>query len=351
VYCTLGLERCSMDKKPVSLEPELVAQFDAIERPFDPAEPSGEYTLDLANKAMRNMAQGLLQLVQARPREIALADDEVSIDGNAKKITLVEFEIEVRKPKPASPVGGKRFSPVPSGKVAWHSDAARRQHTVDGHTHTMIVKANQWREGLPGAHSDEEWLMPRRGQFAVRIRYERRTPSLVDCLTHEAFKTLNDCLSAICTEHRMTLIHAMVDDVWLSREQMEAIVRLFPSKGRPKMMSVLLRRTVLGEGYKNSLKHDLFDFGLTTGEAVILGKFLGPYFTFEPSMPTARYVLDLSSTMERALVVKLLQLNNDMKAKGKESGCSDTSQTGSWDNFRNVTLNGEPFALRGKMGT
>ena len=69
---------------------------------------------------------------------------------------------------------------------------------------------------------------------------------------------------------------------------------------------------------------------------------------YQPHVATGRYVLDLSSFNDRNLAIILMRNSNDDRAEAKlEKDYFDLSQLGDESNFRNVSLDGEPFLLSG----
>ena len=73
-------------------------------------------------------------------------------------------------------------------------------------------------------------------------------------------------------------------------------------------------------------------------------KKLGQFYYFNNRNPTGHYRLNLNQEYERLVATRIADVNKIEKLSSRMEGKMDLTQKGNWDNMRNETYNGEPFA-------
>ena len=136
--------------------------------------------------------------------------------------------------------------------------------------------------------------------------------------------------------NRITLLDAACETFYFTGEQVRIMSKLFSGHELKIVMPKLMMRVLSTDDADELLNENRH---LLTGQLAL----------YQPHCCTGRYVLNMSNSNDRHLVILLMRNSNDDReiAKRDKQNYFDLSQLGDQSNFRNVSWEGEPFLLTG----
>jgi Ca2+-binding EF-hand superfamily protein len=262
---------------------------------FDFLEPAGAYELDLGTPEDYALACEILRMLNTR-------------NGYSAKTVQLRRE------------GSKAFKRV----------QVRRKNR----------KANAL-SGLPSSLMDrktgEIWKIPKSGTLKIEIVVREHIPKEWNAISDTGYAALLDLIKEQKNYlSRMAVLDAACNTFFFTGTQVREIARCFAGYELKHVMPKLLMRVLDNEDSEKLLEENRH---LLTGQLAM----------YQPHVATGRYVLDLSSFNDRNLAIILMRNSNDDRAEAKleKEHYFDLSQLGDESNFRNVSLDGEPYLLSG----
>ena len=192
--------------------------------------------------------------------------------------------------------------------------------------------------------------------LTVEFHHKQRLTKMEDVVDKSSFDRLKSLLFRMNSTNSATSSGAknegaggmqMLDlaskEFFFSADQVKDIVGLFDDDTeRVGVLSQLFDRTVDVHKLDRTLDE------LTEKERGALRKSLGSLYFFDPQNPTGHYRLDVSDKLTRTndakLLEKLVLISNEEGALRSSLSFANCSQNGTWDCFRNATLDGESLS-------
>ena len=190
----------------------------------------------------------------------------------------------------------------------------------------------------------ERWTPPEEGLMVVDFKADRMPPSTSEVGTDEGVNRLIENIQHAATpSEREKLFDKATSnsDIFMTSGQAQKLMDICP---HGEEIDTILR--LLPQMLDPQQSCQLVEGNLTIDQIILLKKRMGPAFNVVLGNATGRYMLDLENPLHRIAARKLGELNNFEKRFSKsKSGRGDTSQKGTWDNFRNESINKELLKL------
>ncbi|KAA0162238.1 hypothetical protein FNF28_04792 [Cafeteria roenbergensis] len=324
---------------------------------LDPANPSGEASLDLSQPYHRTVAERLLR--------VALHNDEC-------EFLSVKFDWVTEAEEASSE--GRRFELPFAGllvvrvRAGWVDPATVRRRADE-------ARRRQARERLESRQAELQRLH--------RLLHAKGDPGDAAAATEAALKRAETALEADGASYVDTLIHVMsseavlgrsggaggragggggamprgddqlailrmsVPDLYLSCEEAVRLLSTAPVRSadvsdRVTLVARLLQRLVDPANAPTLLRAVLPDDERTR----VMAKMGLARFRLSIGFSTGRYALDLSLSEDRALLHRLAAVSREHRRwMDTRFPGLDTSQWGDFERFRNATLGGQPFRM------
>jgi Ca2+-binding EF-hand superfamily protein len=180
--------------------------------------------------------------------------------------------------------------------------------------------------------------IPEDGVLSMVVKVRPHQPKFYDIVKDEVYQQVLSIIKEPHTDpNRLAIARAACEGYIFTVSQIQEILQTFRPDQRHDLVPSFMLRLVSGEETNRFIdenRHYLH----------------GAFNKFYPTLPTGRYVIDMSSVSDRALFKRLMEISNDerqeeIKAKIKD----DMSQLGDRSGFRNVTWKNEPFEVTGMI--
>eukprot|EP01052_Picozoa_sp_SAG31_P030529 SAG31_NODE_3136_length_4636_cov_1.969583_4_plen_522_part_01 len=247
---------------------------------FDPQEPGGQHTCDLADIHQRVKANELI--------ELAWREEGENVKGEK--------------------LNGKKYDlPEPPDGVVW---------------------------------TREDFNLPESGTLELFYVSTRRPPRMEDVIEDEAIEVLLDMMQdKQLLDKGLALLHLASQEWFFTSYQVGQIVLLYRDPLiRVDVVKSLLGRTVDCVNWNRGFFNKLSDKELRMLEAKI-----GQLYFFVPCNPTGHYRLELAVKTERQIANRLVAACLEERRVRREKGLIDTSEHGGQYTWRNVQFNGKPW--------
>jgi hypothetical protein len=190
----------------------------------------------------------------------------------------------------------------------------------------------------------QPWVIPAKGILEVVFSSFNHVPTMDKVLCDDVFRqVLSDLRSLQRGDLRLACLMAVYCEEFCSCAQLKQMLQLLDDSAlRVKFASFVFSRIV------DPSNKSIWTRMLSSSARCELQLSLGPLYTFDPSFPSGRYLLDLSNHCQRSLAVKLQECGNAENSWGSKAGLPDTSQAGNCQRiWRNVTLDSKSFVYVG----
>lgn len=300
---------------------------------FDPEQPPSSMVLNLADGYQRHLVGLVLQLTSERPGltvRSASFRPSSGTSGAATPAVRRSVALEVRR------------EPYPTAiDVDTKAHAEMREETIGG----VAVLTG------PGGST---WTPPRAGKLTLSTRFRRTRLKAFQVVNGRGFMSIMHVLHGSLLEDQFAaaaLIHAVVDELFFSDTQVRGLfahpaVVAMSAWHKAVLFARMLPRVI--ECDDASVSGKLACRCLDEEAVACLEQMLHSADLLVEANPTGSYQLDLSHPVEREIARWLMRLNAkeaaERAAKFREVD-GWTSQDGSWNNFRNMTIDGKSTSV------
>ena len=189
------------------------------------------------------------------------------------------------------------------------------------------------------------------GRLMVKFKCEPLPPGEAEMTSDLSFKTFYNSVTSTTgsKEKQVSSIEMLAkgEDFHLSAEQAEQLMESYRKARVPVSRAVKIffpRMANAVDCCRLLTQH------LSFSEVLSMRSAFGNSFRCLTGSACGHYTLDLSSEVDRVTFKQLVEINNKEKSKSMtENKDRNTSQTGSWNNFRNATINWRPLELTGNF--
>eukprot|EP00753_Platysulcus_tardus_P002729 PLAT11849.1.p1 GENE.PLAT11849.1~~PLAT11849.1.p1 ORF type:complete len:1311 (-),score=449.39 PLAT11849.1:73-3516(-) len=276
-------------------------------------------------------ARGGKQLIRAHMHGRKVFMKDCNFDTKASSVSTLGFD-------PDNPSGHVSFSLAAPMQHAMASDlyAMHRDPEVEAYIRNEVYN------GAAVSFKNKEEL-PTEGHLEFDFELIRKRPKLRDCASSSSMRYIHDVMSDFERQDMRTKVDALLmasrDHYFTAGQVMEMLPLL--GRSRPQFL-VKVVSELYGQVIDPHLLHSHLPEVLKEGDMISLRAALGGYFHFMPGNPSGRYRLFLENTFDRMIAVRLQQIGGEERSARRKVRV-DTSQNGNYENWRNVTLDGEPL--------
>ncbi|CAM9219645.1 unnamed protein product [Ectocarpus fasciculatus] len=232
------------------------------------------------------------------------------------------------------------------------SNTIEADEFVDFMTHEFLAPALPSPGVLCEASGNRAWTIPREGRLRMTVLADYVAPAPIEVASQEAVDSLisNIRYSAKTEQDRLEMFQLATEgtDFYMTSLNAQALI----DEWNNGMNLVDILEILLPQMSSDRNVVSLIENNLTYAQKLELRSKLGQSWGPLVGNPTGTYCLDMSDRKHLIAAKRLAMINHAEKGHGISgaAGRHDTSQRGYWNNFRNETFNGLPFAGRGMEG-
>ncbi|CAM9700959.1 unnamed protein product, partial [Ectocarpus sp. 12 AP-2014] len=232
------------------------------------------------------------------------------------------------------------------------SNTIEADEFVDFMTHEFLAPALPSPGVLCETSGNRAWTIPREGRLRMTVLADYVAPAPIEVASQEAVESLisNIRYSAKTEQDRLEMFQLATEgtDFYMTSLNAQALI----DEWNNGMNLVDILEILLPQMSSDRNVVSLIENNLTYAQKLELRSKLGQAWGPLVGNPTGTYCLDMSNRKHLIAAKRLAMINHAEKSHGISgaAGRHDTSQRGYWNNFRNETFNGLPFAGRGMEG-
>eukprot|EP00752_Nemacystus_decipiens_P004848 g4411.t1 len=223
---------------------------------------------------------------------------------------------------------------------------------VDFMTHEFLAPALPPPGVICETTSNTAWEIPREGRLKMTVVADYVAPAPIEVASQEAVDALisNIKYSAKTEQDLLEMFQLATEgtDFYMTSLSAQALI----DEWNNGMNLVKILEIMVPQMSSDRNAVSLIENNLTYSQKLELRNTLGQAWGPLVGNPTGTYCLDMSDGRHLVAAKRLAMINHTEKNHGitGAAGRRDTSQRGHWNNFRNETFNGLPFAGRGMEG-
>ena len=189
-------------------------------------------------------------------------------------------------------------------------------------------------------------VLPDSGLLELNYTNTPRVPRFKDVLEPPMLIRLIEMMTEKeVVDNGMALLRLAAKEFWFTAEYVGLLLKMQKDSESRIIAAAALYPRIVDIA---NVQYHVLDY-LTKQETRKLESQLGVLFHFMPTNPTGHYKLDLVNPYHRILKQKLVEIAKEEKDFRQQNRANqggqmiDTSQHGDWENFRNETLNRQPY--------